>query len=82
MRFISLLLALAIIGYVIKIYLDSSSMASMDEGGNRTHPQQTIERAEQATEQLNQVLLCGPFSAFSTSENKEITSANKVAWLN
>ena len=56
MRFISLLLALAIIGYVIKIYLGSSSMSSMDEGGNRTHPQQTIEQAEETTERLNQVL--------------------------
>ena len=56
MRFISLLLALAIIGYVIKVYLDSSSMVSIEEGGNRTHPQQTIERAEQATEQVNQLL--------------------------
>ena len=56
MRFISLLLALAILGYVIKIYLDSSSVTSLDEDGNMTRPQQTIERAEQATEQLNQVL--------------------------
>ncbi|MDH3949104.1 MAG: hypothetical protein OEU74_09105 [Gammaproteobacteria bacterium] len=56
MRLISLLLALAILGYVIKIYLDSSSVSSLEEEGNRTHPQQTIERAEQVTEQLNQVL--------------------------
>ena len=56
MRFISILLALAILAYVIKIYLGSSSVSSLDEDGNSTHPQQTIERAEQATEQLNQVL--------------------------
>lgn len=56
MRLIGLLLALAILGYVIKIYLGSSSVSSLDEDGNMTRPQQTIERAEQATEQLNQVL--------------------------
>ena len=56
MRLISLLLALAILGYVIKIYLGSSSVTTADEDGNVTHPQQTIERAEQATEQLNRAL--------------------------
>ena len=56
MRLIGLLLTLAILGYVIKIYLGSSSITSPDEAGNITRPQQTIERAEQATEQLNQVL--------------------------
>ena len=56
MRLISLLLALAILGYVIKIYLGSSSVTTADEDGNITHPQQSIERAEQATEQLNRAL--------------------------
>lgn len=56
MRLIGLLLTLAILGYVIKIYLGSSSVTSTDEDVNITHPQQTIERAEQATEQLNQAL--------------------------
>jgi len=56
MRLIGLLLTLAILGYVIKIYLGSSSVTSADEDGNISHPQQTIERAEQATEQLNQAL--------------------------
>ncbi len=56
MRFISLLLGLAILGYVIKIYLDSSSVSSLDEGGTMTHPQQTIERADQASDQINKAL--------------------------
>ena len=56
MRLIGLLLTLAILAYVIKIYLDSSSVSPLDEDGNMTRPQQTIERAEQATEQLNHVL--------------------------
>ena len=56
MRLISLLLALAILGYVIKIYLGSSSVTTADEDENITHPQQTIEQAEQVTEQLNRAL--------------------------
>ena len=56
MRLIGLLLTLAVLGYVIKIYLGSSSVTSMDENGNMTRPQQTLEQAEQTTEQLNQVL--------------------------
>ncbi len=56
MRFISLLLALAILGYVIKVYLDSSSVTSLDETGNTTRAQQTIEHTEQTTEQINQIL--------------------------
>ena len=56
MRLIGLLLALAILGYVIKIYLDSSSVATQDNDGNMTQPRQTIEHAEQTSEQLNQVL--------------------------
>ena len=56
MRLIGLLLTLAILGYVIKVYLGSSSVSSLDENANTSRPQQTIERAEQATEQLNQVL--------------------------
>ncbi len=56
MRFISLLLALAILGYVIRIYLDSSNVSSSGEEGNMSHPQQTIERAEQASDQINKAL--------------------------
>ena len=56
MRYISLLLALAIVGYGIKLYLDSSSMTAADNEMQFTHPQQTLERAEQSAEQINQVL--------------------------
>ena len=56
MRFISLLLALAIIGYVIKVYLGTSSTSSLDESGYRSNPQQTINQAEQAAESINQSL--------------------------
>ena len=56
MRLIGLLLTLAILGYVIKIYLGTSSVSTLDGDGSMTRPQQTIEHAEQATQQLNQVL--------------------------
>lgn len=54
MRFISLLLALAILGYVIKIYLDSS--VDKETGEYTSRPQQTIEHAEDTAKQLNKAL--------------------------
>lgn len=56
MRYISLILALAIVGYSIKLYLDSSSMTAADDETQSTHPQQTLERTEQSAEQFNQLL--------------------------
>ncbi len=56
MRYISLILALVILGYVIKLYLNSSSVSTTDQGTATTHPQQTIERAEQGVDQINRVL--------------------------
>jgi hypothetical protein len=56
MRFISLLLTLVILGYVIKLYLDSSSISATDEQTVTTHPQQTLERAEQSVDHINRVM--------------------------
>lgn len=56
MRFISLLLVLFILGYGIRLYLDSSSMSVTDNKAVGTPPQQTLERAEQSADQLNQAL--------------------------
>ena len=56
MRLISLLLALVILGYVIKLYLGSSSVTATDDNTATSHPQQNLERAEQTADQLNQVL--------------------------
>ena len=56
MRFISLLLALAILGYVIKIYLDTSVTGEGDQKEYTSHPQQTIEHAEETADNLNRVL--------------------------
>ncbi|MDX1823217.1 MAG: hypothetical protein R3354_00785 [Thiohalomonadales bacterium] len=56
MRYISLLLTLVILGYVIKVYLDSSSISATDEQAVTTHPQQTLERAEQSVDHINRVI--------------------------
>ena len=56
MRLISLLLALAILGYVIKLYLGSSNITATDDNVTTSHPQQTIERVEETADQINQVL--------------------------
>lgn len=56
MRFISLLLALAILGYVIKIYLDTSVSEENGSKEYTSRPQQTIEQAEDTADQLNRVL--------------------------
>ena len=56
MRFIGLLLTLVILSYVIHIYLKSSSVPLSSEEADKTHPQQAIERAEQAAEQFKGVL--------------------------
>lgn len=56
MRFISLLLALFILGYGIRLYLDSSSMSVTDDKAVGTTPQQTLERAEHSADKLNQAL--------------------------
>lgn len=56
MRYISLLLTLVILGYVINLYLSSSSMTKEEGNTTTSHPQQTLEKAEQTAGQLNQVL--------------------------
>ncbi|MGD8812085.1 MAG: hypothetical protein PVH16_05060 [Thioalkalispiraceae bacterium] len=56
MRLISLLLSLAILGYVISIYLDSSSGSSAGNEQYSSRPQQTIEQAEDTAAQINQSL--------------------------
>ena len=56
MRLIGLLLSLAILGYVISIYLDSSVESSDDGERYSSRPQQTIEQAEDSAKQLSEVL--------------------------
>lgn len=56
MRFISLLLALAILGYVINIYLDTSVTGNSENKEYTSHPQQTIEHAEETADNLNRAL--------------------------
>ena len=55
MRIIGLLLALILLGYVMKTYLDSA--VPVEDGGDTlSQPQVTIERAERAAERINQTL--------------------------
>lgn len=55
MRIIGLLLALILLGYVMKTYLDSA-VSPGDRGESPSRPQGTIERAEQAAERINRDL--------------------------
>jgi uncharacterized membrane protein len=56
MRFITLLLALVILGYVIILYLDSTGMSDADDKAIGTSPQQTLEQTEQTAAQFEQAL--------------------------
>ena len=56
MRMISLLLTLAVLGDVIKIYLDSSVESNNDVEEYTSRPQQTIEQAEDTADNLNRIL--------------------------
>ncbi|MEQ6916577.1 hypothetical protein [Halomonas aquatica] len=56
MRIIGLLLVLILIGYMMKTYLESATVTSVDKAKTLSHPQGTIERAEQAAERINQDL--------------------------
>lgn len=49
MRFLGLIITLAVIGYAIHIYLGSSSNVDMK-------PEQQIDQAKQATDAMNQAL--------------------------
>ncbi len=53
MRLIGILLALVILGYIMKTYLHSSALTA---GGMTSTPQQTVKQAEDTVKQLNQVL--------------------------
>jgi hypothetical protein len=51
MRFLGLIIMLAIIGYAIHIYLDSST-----DGNAEIKPKQQIDQAKQAADLMNQAL--------------------------
>ena len=55
MRIIGLLLALLLLGYVMRTYLDTAVPVG-DGGDTLSQPQETIERAERAAERINQSL--------------------------
>lgn len=55
MRLLSLLIGLAILGYVIYIYQESGSPSGY-EGQQENRPQQAIKQAEQAAKQFSRNL--------------------------
>lgn len=55
MRLIGLLISLAILGYVIVIYMNPSQSES-EESGYTSRPKETVDHAKQVSDQLNQVL--------------------------
>lgn len=56
MRMIGLLLTLAILGYVISIYINSSVETTQEGESYTSRPQQTIEHTQDMADQLNQSL--------------------------
>ena len=56
MRFLSILITLAIIGYAISIYLDSDDLKSSDPEKVMSKPKEFIDHARQATDQMNENL--------------------------
>lgn len=53
MRLIGLLLALILLGYAMKAYLDAAVAPPGEQGPALSRPQATLERAEQATQRIN-----------------------------
>ena len=56
MRFLSLLISLAIIGYTASIYLNSGDLQSSVPDKTITKPKQYIDHARQATDQINETM--------------------------
>lgn len=59
MKFIGILISLAIIGYAISIYLDSPSLTSSSPDGTQSKPKDYIDQARESTDAINQSLQQG-----------------------
>lgn len=53
MRFLSLLITLAIIGYAMSIYIDSGNLTSADPEHIKSKPKEFIDHTSQAVDELN-----------------------------
>jgi len=56
MRFLSILITLAIIGYAMSIYIDSGNLKSADPDKVMSKPKEFIDRSTQAVDMLNEKL--------------------------
>lgn len=56
MRFLSIIITLAIIGYAISIYIDSGNLQSADPEKIKSKPKEFIDHANQAADQFNESL--------------------------
>ena len=56
MKFLGLLISLAIIGYAMTVYLDSSRLTTASPDGSASTPKEYIDQAKQAADIMNQSL--------------------------
>ena len=59
MKFIGLIISLAIIGYAISIYLDKPGLTTASPDGAQSKPKDYIDQARQSTDAINQSLQQG-----------------------
>ena len=56
MKLIGLLISLAIIGYAMSVYLNSSSLTSASPDGSVSKPKDYLDQAQQSVDAINQSL--------------------------
>lgn len=59
MKFIGILISLAIIGYAITVYMGSSSLTTASPDGTQSTPKDYIDSAKQSTDAMNEALKTG-----------------------
>lgn len=59
MKFIGLLISLALVGYAMSVYLDSSSLTSASPDGSLSTPKDYIDATKQSVDAVNQALQKG-----------------------
>jgi hypothetical protein len=56
MKFIGLLLILAVIGYAMSVYLSSSNLTSASPDGSASKPKDYLDKTQQSADAINQAL--------------------------
>lgn len=59
MKFLGILISLAIIGYAITVYLDSSSLTNGSPEGIQSKPKDYIDQAKETTDAMSETLQAG-----------------------